>query len=42
MIWQGKDLNSLVRDDGKEIRTSRLIETAIFAHVILGWWIRFA
>ena len=41
-IWQRKNLNSLVSNDGKEIRTSWLIQTAIFAHVFWGWWIRFA
>ena len=42
IIWQRKNFNSLVRHDGKEIRTSRLIKTTIFAHVFWGWWIRFA
>ena len=42
IIRQRKNFNSLVRHDGKEIRTSRLIKTTIFAHVFLGWWIRFA
>jgi hypothetical protein len=42
ILWQRKNFNSLVRHDGKEIRTSRLIKAAIFAHVFFGWWIRFA
>jgi hypothetical protein len=36
IIWKRKNFNSLVRHDSEEIRTSRLIKTAIFTHVFLG------
>ena len=41
-ISSQRKINSLVSYEGKEIRTSRLINAAIFAHVFFGWWIRFA
>ena len=42
IIWLRQNLETLMRHYGKKIRTPRLINTAIFAHIIFELWIRFA